>query len=163
MSEAEAAAADEQRLAELEMQLEHVSQTRQDYGIPKDFDFQQMPWTPNSHRVGVIGKKVGMMSLWDAHGTQFPVTVISLADSQVLAVKRRRDKKGRIGLQIAADNAKPKNVTKALLTVFRKSGIPPKRKIVEFRVTPDAILPRGFKIDARHFVPGQYIDIQGRT
>lgn len=38
---------------------------------------------------------------------------------------------------------------------FAKAGVPPKRKLMEFRVTPDATIPVGTNIRAEHFVPGQ--------
>lgn len=44
-----------------------------------------------------------------------------------------------------------------------KHGIQPKRALQEFKVTPDAILPVGFELTARHFVPGQFVDVTGMT
>jgi large subunit ribosomal protein L3 len=56
-----------------------------------------------------------------------------------------------------------KRCTKSLLTYFKKAGVAPKKKIVEFPVSPDAILPVGYKMNARHFTPGQIIDVTGIT
>ncbi len=42
---------------------------------------------------------------------------------------------------------------------FRSAGVPPKRALVEFKVTSDALLPVGTQLDATHFVPGQYVDV----
>ena len=44
---------------------------------------------------------------------------------------------------------------------FRAQGVPLKRKLKEFPVTEDALLPVGTSIGVRHFVPGQYIDVTG--
>ena len=44
-------------------------------------------------------------------------------------------------------------------TVFLRLEIPPKRKLGEFRVTPDAVIPVGTPLVAAHFVPGQYVDV----
>lgn len=44
---------------------------------------------------------------------------------------------------------------------FAACGVPNKRKVAEFRVTPNALLPRGTKVTAAHFTAGQFVDIQG--
>lgn len=46
---------------------------------------------------------------------------------------------------------------------FRAQGVPMKRKLREFPVTEDALLPVGTTLDVRHFVPGQYVDVTGIT
>lgn len=46
---------------------------------------------------------------------------------------------------------------------FRAQGVPLKRKLREFPVTEDALLPLGTPITVRHFVPGQYVDVTGIT
>ena len=45
---------------------------------------------------------------------------------------------------------------------FRKAGIPAKRRICEFRVSEDAVLPVGTALTAAHFVPGQHVDVQAK-
>ena len=52
-------------------------------------------------------------------------------------------------------------MSKAVLGQFQKAGIVPKRKLAEFRVTEDAVLPVGTKVTASHFVPGQFVDVCG--
>ena len=44
---------------------------------------------------------------------------------------------------------------------FEWAGVPIKRKLMEFRVTEDALMPVGTVLSAAHFIPGQYVDIQG--
>ncbi len=46
---------------------------------------------------------------------------------------------------------------------FNKAGVPPKRVLKEFRVTPNAILPVGTSIFASHFEPGQFVDVSAKT
>ena len=48
---------------------------------------------------------------------------------------------------------------KPVLGQFEKAGVPPKRKLMEFRVTEDALLPVGLELSAAHFVPGQLVDV----
>ena len=56
-----------------------------------------------------------------------------------------------------------KHLTKPEVGHFRAQGVPLKRKLKEFPVTEDAILPVGTPITVRHFVPGQYVDVIGIT
>lgn len=54
-------------------------------------------------------------------------------------------------------------MTKPEMGHFRAQGVPLKRKLREFPVTEDALLPLGTPITVRHFVPGQYVDVTGIT
>jgi large subunit ribosomal protein L3 len=54
-------------------------------------------------------------------------------------------------------------LTKPEVGHFRAQGVPMKRKLREFPVTEDALLPLGTSIGVRHFVPGQYVDVTGIT
>ena len=54
-------------------------------------------------------------------------------------------------------------MTKPEVGHFRAQGVPMKRKLQEFRVTEDALLPVGTSLNVRHFVPDQYVDITGIT
>ena len=60
-------------------------------------------------------------------------------------------------------NAKDKHVKKPQQGMFIANGVPFKRKLAEFRITPDCDLPLGTRVDCRHFLPGQKVDIQGKT
>eukprot|EP00292_Cryptomonas_paramecium_P009462 CAMPEP_0113683908 /NCGR_PEP_ID=MMETSP0038_2-20120614/13636_1 /TAXON_ID=2898 /ORGANISM="Cryptomonas paramecium" /LENGTH=245 /DNA_ID=CAMNT_0000603453 /DNA_START=101 /DNA_END=838 /DNA_ORIENTATION=- /assembly_acc=CAM_ASM_000170 len=104
--------------------------------------------------------KMGMTATWDQHGVRHPLTILQIAQNQVVQIKTpQRD--GYSALQIGAFDCTPKNVSKPLLFHFNSAGVPPKRVLKEFPVTPDAVLPIGSQLDVRHFVPGQYIDITG--
>lgn len=65
--------------------------------------------------------------------------------------------------QIGCGQKKEKHLTKPEVGHFRSQGVPMKRKLKEFPVTEDALIPVGTSIGVRHFVPGQYVDIQGIT
>lgn len=113
-----------------------------------------------SRRVGVIAKKMGMTQLWDAFGTLHPVTILSISACQVAQVI---DREGKLSMQVAAFNKAPRKVTKPLHGHFDSCGIPCKQFIKEFSITPDAVIPVGTEITARHFVPGQFVDITATT
>lgn len=59
------------------------------------------------------------------------------------------------------DHPRPKRLSSQFRGQFKKAQVAPKRKIVEFRVTEDAVLPVGTTLSAAHFVPGQHVDVSG--
>lgn len=129
----------------------------------KDLPVPTGQWTPQSRRVGALGKKLGMLQLWDAHGVQRAMTVIQLDECQVLDVNPAASSKGLLSVQLGCTNKKEKNVTKPLLGHFHKARVHPKQYVASLPATSNALLPVGWKIDARHFVAGQYLDITGIT
>eukprot|EP00455_Lapot_gusevi_P007865 TRINITY_DN1336_c0_g1_i1.p1 TRINITY_DN1336_c0_g1~~TRINITY_DN1336_c0_g1_i1.p1 ORF type:complete len:243 (+),score=57.15 TRINITY_DN1336_c0_g1_i1:193-921(+) len=100
---------------------------------------------------------------WDGWGVRVPLTIVKIDNNYVTQVKLKPSPKGYFGLQIGASLAKPTRVTKALRKHFEKAGTPYLRKLVEFQVSKDALLPAGFKFDPRHFLPGQYVDVIGTS
>jgi large subunit ribosomal protein L3 len=113
-------------------------------------------------RSGVIAQKVGMTRVFTDAGMHVPVTVLRLANCQVVA-HRTKDKNGYVALQLGSGLRKVKNVTKAERGNFALAKVEPKRKVAEFRVTEDALIPVGAEITADHFVPGQYVDVTGTS
>jgi len=119
-------------------------------------------WQPGSQRVGVIGMKCGMTQAWSATGTRVPITVIELQDVQVVKV-RRAMRDGVNALQVAAGWQKRKRLRTDEANQYLTRGLPLKRYMREFNVTEDALLPMGTSLTVRHFVPGQYVDVQSKT
>src|SRR5258707_1146468 len=113
-------------------------------------------------RSGVLAQKVGMSRLFTEAGEHVPVTVLRLGNCQVVA-HRTKDKNGYVALQLGAGARRIKNVSKAERGHFAVAKVEPKRKVAEFRVAPDALIPVGAEITADHFVPGQFVDVTGTT
>ena len=113
-------------------------------------------------RSGVIAQKMGMSRLFTEAGEHVPVTVLRLAQCQVVA-HRSKEKDGYVALQLGSGSRKVKNVSKAERGRFAIAKVEPKRKIAEFRVSDDAVIPVGAEITADHFVVGQFVDVTGTS
>ena len=113
-------------------------------------------------RSGVIAQKIGMSRVFTEAGAHVPVTVLRLANCQVVA-HRTMEKNGYVALQLGSGTRKVKNVTKAERGNFAIAKVEPKRKVAEFRVSEDALIPVGAEITADHFLPGQYVDVTGTS
>jgi large subunit ribosomal protein L3 len=113
-------------------------------------------------RTGLIAQKLGMSRLFNEEGAHVPVTVLKVDKCEVVAV-RTADRDGYTAVQLGVGQAKVRNLTKAQRGHFAKAKVEPKRKLAEFRVTPDAVLDVGAELAANHFVPGQFVDVTGIT
>jgi large subunit ribosomal protein L3 len=111
-------------------------------------------------RSGVVAQKMGMTRLFTEAGEHVPVTVLRLAQCQVIA-HRSKDKNGYVSLQLGAGERRAGNMSKADRGYFAKANVEPKRKLAEFRVTEDSMIPVGAEITADHFVEGQFVDVCG--
>ena len=85
---------------------------------------------------GIIGKKIGMTSVFGADGKNIPCTVIEAGPCVVTQVKSV-ETDGYVALQLAYDEKKEKRTNKSLLGHFKKANTTPKRKLVEFQSFSD--------------------------
>jgi large subunit ribosomal protein L3 len=113
-------------------------------------------------RCGVIAQKLGMSRLFTEAGEHVPVTVLRLANCQVIA-HRTKDKDGYVALQLGAGSRKPNSLTKADRGHFAAAKVEPKRRLAEFRVDEDHLIPIGAEITADHFMVGQFVDVTGTS
>lgn len=123
-------------------------------------------WTLRDKRCGALGIKLGMMPLWDGWGERHPCTVLYLDNNVVLRNKTKDGIEGYDAVEVGAGERKAKNVTKPLMGHYAKFGVAehPPYIVREFRVTTkDAMCPPGTVIHARHFIPGQNVDVSGIT
>ncbi len=113
-------------------------------------------------RTGLIAEKVGMTRIFDAEGAHVPVTVLKVDNCQVVQV-RTAERDGYTAVQLGVGKAKVKNVTKPMRGHFAKAKVEPKRKLVEFRVSADALVEVGAELSAAHFLSGQFVDVTGTS
>ncbi|QCX52906.1 50S ribosomal protein L3 [Elizabethkingia sp. JS20170427COW] len=110
---------------------------------------------------GIIGKKIGMTSLFNEEGKNIPCTVIQAGPCPVLQV-RTVEKDGYEAVQLGFDDKSEKNVTKALAGHFKKAGATPKAKLVEF-VNGFGEIALGEEIKVNLFAEGEYVDVTGTS
>ena len=109
---------------------------------------------------GIIGKKVGMTSIFDENGKNIPVTVILAGPNYVTQV-RTEEVDGYDAVQLGFDDKKEKNTPKALRGHFEKAGVSPKRRVVEFRdFEKEVKLGDEIKVEDV-FVEGEFVDVSG--
>jgi large subunit ribosomal protein L3 len=112
---------------------------------------------------GIIGKKIGMTSVFDASGKNIPVTVIEAGPCVVTQVKTKKSD-GYEAVQMAYEDKKDKHTTKALKGHFAKAGVSPKKIVREFtRFEVGHQKKVGESLDASIFIEGEYIDVVGTT
>jgi len=74
---------------------------------------------------------------------------------------RTKDKNGYVALQLGSGARRSVYMPKAERGQFAVAKVEPKRRVAEFRVSEDALIPVGAEITADHFVPGQFVDVTG--
>mmetsp|Transcript_18136 Transcript_18136/g.29427 ORF Transcript_18136/g.29427 Transcript_18136/m.29427 type:complete len:359 (-) Transcript_18136:1102-2178(-) len=115
-------------------------------------------------RTGVMAMKIGMMHGWDEYGVKYPLTVLMVENNWVTQLfTKERD--GYDGVQVGAGFVKGKHVNLPQILRCQKLGVPLCKHYTEFRVTKEGLdgLEVGTPLGASHFVPGQYVDVQGKT
>jgi large subunit ribosomal protein L3 len=103
-----------------------------------------------------------MTRLFTEAGEHLPVTVLRLDQCQVVG-HRTTDRNGYVALQLGAGSRKVRSVSKAERGNFAIAKVEPKRRLAEFRVSEDGIIPVGAEITADHFVVGQFVDVTGTS
>ena len=95
-------------------------------------------------------------------GRQVPVTVLHVDKLQVVA-QRTDDNDGYTAVQLGAGASKARRTGAPMRGHFAKAGVEPKRRVAEFRVSPENLIEIGAEITADHFVPGQRVDVSGTS
>lgn len=109
-------------------------------------------------RSGVITQKIGMTRIFKGNGEHVPVTVLQCDICQVVS-HRTQDVNGYVAMQLGVGSTKVKNMSRAVRGHFARASVEPKRKLAEFRVTPDNLIEVGAEITVDHFIEGQYVDV----
>jgi large subunit ribosomal protein L3 len=109
---------------------------------------------------GLIGKKVGMTSIFDENGKNIPCTVLQAGPCVVTQIKTL-EKDGYFAVQLGFDDKKEKHTTKAELGHFKKVSTSPKRKLMEFSGFEDGQVKEGEVLTAAFFSSDTIVDVRG--
>ncbi|WP_412984045.1 50S ribosomal protein L3 [Pontimicrobium sp. IMCC45349] len=110
---------------------------------------------------GLIGKKIGMTSIFDENGKNIPCTVIEAGPCVVTQV-RTEEVDGYEAIQLGFDDKTEKNATKADIGHAKKAGTSVKRKVAEFKGF-DEEYKLGDTITVEHFAEGEFVDVAGTS
>ena len=110
---------------------------------------------------GLIGKKIGMTSLYDDNGKNIPCTVLEVGPCMVTQV-RTKEVDGYEAVQLGFDDKAEKQVVKAEAGHFKKANVSPKKKLVEFQ-NFEQELNLGDTITVDHFEEGDFVDVSGTS
>ncbi|MGB0456374.1 MAG: 50S ribosomal protein L3 [Flavobacteriaceae bacterium] len=110
---------------------------------------------------GLIGKKIGMTSIFDENGKNMPCTVIQAGPCVVTQV-RTEEKDGYEAIQLGFDDKTEKSATKAQIGHAKKAGTTVKKKVAEFSGF-DEEYKLGDTITVEHFEEGEFVDITGTS
>ena len=108
---------------------------------------------------GLIGKKIGMTSLYDDEGNNLACTVIEAGPCIVTQVKNK-DKDGYDSVQLGFLDKKEKNYTKSEIGHFKNAKTDPKQNICEFKNFKNE-LNIGDVVSVDHFIEGEFVDVSG--
>jgi large subunit ribosomal protein L3 len=116
------------------------------------------------HRLGLLGRKVGMMRVFTDEGDAVPVTVLDVSNNRVTQVKSV-DSDGYCALQVAFGSRKASRVSKPEAGHFAKAGVEAGEVLKEFRVPADvaAQYKAGSTLPVTLFAAGQMVDVQGTS
>ena len=116
------------------------------------------------HRLGLLGRKVGMMRIFTDDGDAVPVTVLDVSDNRVTQVKTA-ETDGYSAIQVAFGERKASRVNKPSAGHLAKAGVEAGEILKEFRVAPEvaAEYKPGAKVPASLFAIGQLVDVQGTS
>jgi large subunit ribosomal protein L3 len=111
---------------------------------------------------GIIGKKIGMTSLFTPDGKNIPCTLIEAGPCVVTQVKTV-ETDGYNAVQLGYGEKKAKNTTKALAGHFAKASTTPKKRLVEFRTENIATFTLGSTVETTLFEEGEFVDVVGTS
>ena len=110
---------------------------------------------------GIIGKKIGMTSIYDANGKNIPCTVIEAGPCVITQVKTS-ETDGYNALQLGFENQKESRVNKPTMGHFKKAGTTPQKKLVEFRDF-EGEHKLGDAVTVDIFNEGEFVDVAGTS
>lgn len=144
-------------------QLEAQEEVREMGLLIEEREAAALEFKKGSRRTGLIGEKLGMMNLFDHWGKHITVTVVRVDNHVIHHNEAPCPKTGLSTMKIGSGKRKPKATPDWLARMCERSGVDFKKRLHDFPVTEDSVIPVGTRLHARHFLPGQDIDVTAIT
>lgn len=112
--------------------------------------------------IGLLGKKIGMTTVFTDNGISIPVTVLKIETNTVSMLKTVKND-GYNAIQISSIEKKENKTKKPILGHFKKNNLKPYKEIREFRVADIAEISIGQFLEATHFEEGTYVNVSSRS
>lgn len=142
----------------------------------KEEPWERGMWTkePRTLRTGVLALKLGIIPQWTKDGTKIYTTLLQVLDNHVISYKSPREAARLVSMPpyhsnkygvavVGALGSDPRQFTPEYNALFEKTGLPPKKKLGRFYVTPNAAIQPGTPLTCMHFRVGDYVDVQAKT
>jgi large subunit ribosomal protein L3 len=111
---------------------------------------------------GILGRKVGMTTIFDENGQAIPVTVIKAGPCYIVQ-RRTKEKDGYSAVQLGFEEIPERKVNKPMLGHFKKAGVKPCRFLEEFKIPPDAEVKIGDVVTVAIFQKGDKVKLTGTS
>ena len=111
---------------------------------------------------GIIGKKIGMSSVFDIQGDLIPVTIVEAGPCKIVSI-RTKEKDGYEALQLGFGERKEKNISKPLLGLYKKNNMIPVYVLKEFKFPSVTDYKVGDEIKVDIFMEGEKIKVRGKS
>lgn len=111
---------------------------------------------------GLLGRKVGMTTVFDGEGRAIPVTVIRAGPCYIVQ-RRTPERDGYSAVQLGFEEIPERKVNKPMMGHFKKAGVPPCRFLQEFRIPPEAEVKVGDTVTVAIFKPGDKVKVTGTS
>ena len=112
--------------------------------------------------LGILGKKIGMTSIFNAEGDLVPVTVIQARPCKVVSI-RDKEKDGYSAVVVGFEEKKEKNISKPVLGQFKRNNLSPLRTIKEFKDFDATETKVGDELKVDLFMEGDIIKVKGKS
>ncbi len=111
---------------------------------------------------GLIGKKIGMSSIFNSNGEVIPVTVILAGPCKVVSI-RTKEKDGYEAVQLSFGQKKEKNISKPVAGQYKKNNLTPAAVLKEFKFPNTSELKIGDEVKVELFSEGEVIKVKGKS
>jgi len=111
---------------------------------------------------GILGKKIGITQIFAADGAAIPVTVLQAGPCLVVQ-RRKSENDGYEAVQVGLVEGRPAKSGKAMAGHFKKAGVPPMRRLAEFRLDQGEDLKAGDEVKASMFKADDFVDVVGTS